>query len=125
MLLNGHYLNAVVTGLLDTGQHIILKLYVGPHSLTLLSHTYMALVNEQRVLFGLEILMLELILMTRIPDLSGEYLGVAVLNHPLAPGGNTVTLTAVPFDTHLVMLSVAYQAKRNAEFPVSGLIDAL
>ena len=124
MLLYGHNLNAVVTGLLDTGQHIIFELYVRTHSLTFLSHTHMALVYEQRILFGLEILMLELILMTRIPDLSGEYLGVIVLYHAAAPGGNTVTLTAVPFYTHLIVLSMPYHAQRNTEFPITGLIDA-
>ena len=113
MLLDGHHLDAVVTCSLHAGQHVILEFYVCTHALTLLGHTHMALVYEQRILFGFEILMFENVSLAGIPYLGREYLGTAVLHHPAAPCRNTVTLTAVPFDAHLVMLSVANHTERD------------
>ena len=70
MLLNGHHLNAVITILNNAWQHIILKLLIGTNLLGILSHTYMALVNEQGVLLGFKVLFLELVFLLRIPNLS-------------------------------------------------------
>ena len=79
MLLNGHHLDTIVTVLDDAWQHIVLELSICANLLGILSHTHMTLIDEQRVLLGFEVLLLELVWFLRIPYLGGEYLCTFVL----------------------------------------------
>ena len=69
VLLDGHHLNAVVAFLDNAGQHVFTELIVGAHFLGVLSHAYMAFVNQQRVALGREFLFLPFV-WHRIPHLS-------------------------------------------------------
>ena len=125
MFLNSHHLNAVVSILDYTRQHVVLKLGIGAHLLSILSHTHVALVDEQRVLLGFEIFLLELVGLLRIPHLSGEYLRIVVLYHATAPSGNTLTFSPIPLDLHLIELAVLKSLFRKLQFPVACAFDAL
>ena len=125
MLLDSHHLYAVISCSLYAREYIILELNVCTHTLALLSHAHMTLIDKQRILFGLEILMFEMIFFLWIPYLCGEYLGLIVLHHPTTPCRNTVTLTTIPLYTHLVVLPMTYHAMRNMEFPISGIVNTL
>ena len=125
MLLNGHHLNAVITILDNAWQHIILKLLIGTNLLCILSHTYMALVNEQGILLGFEVLFLELVFLLRIPNLSRENLCILVLNHTTAPSGNTLAFSPIPLYLHLVKLTVFQGLFAEFQLPVARTLDTL
>ncbi len=125
MFLDGHDLNGVVAVLLDARQHVLGKLLVGAYLLSILSHADVALVDEQRVLLGLEVLLLPLVGLLRIPHLSREYLGLVVLYHAAAPGRNTLALAAVPLDLHLVELAVLQGFLGEFQLPVACALYAL
>ena len=117
MLLDSHYLYAVISVGSNAWQHILAELAVCTHLFLLLCHTYVALVYEQRITLWLEFVVLEHILLLGCPYLSTEYLGSLVLHHSSHPGRNTFTATAVPINLHLVVLSVGHGLQRHFAFP--------
>ena len=125
MLLDSHDLNGVVAVLLDARQHVLGKLLVGAYLLSILSHAHVALVDEQRVLVGLEGLFLPLVGLLGVPHLSREYLGLIILDNATAPGGNTFALSPIPLDFHLVELSVLQGFLAELELPVTSTLNTL
>ena len=125
MLLYCHNLNTVVTIIPDTRKDILPKLHICTHLLLLLGHSNVALINEKGVFLGFESLDFEPIWCFRIPYLCRKNVRVIILDHPLAPRRNTVPFTAVPFDTHLVMLTMPDAAVRNADLPVTVVIQTV
>ena len=106
VFLDSHHLDAVITILDNTWQNIVLKLCIGTHLLGILSHTYMALIDEQRILLRLEVLLFPLIGFLRVPNLSREYLCLIILYYALTPSRDTLSFPTVPLYLHLVQLTV-------------------
>ena len=125
MLLNSHHLNGIVAVLLDARQHILSKLLIGTHLLGILTHTHVALVNQQRRLIGLEGLFLPYIRFLWVPHLGRENLRLVILYHTTAPSGNTLTLATVPVYLHLVQLSMLQGFFREFQFPVACSFNTL
>ena len=69
MFLYGHNLYAVIAILDDTWQHVLAELVIGAHLLGILTHTHMALVDEQRVLLSFEVALFEVVFLSRVPHL--------------------------------------------------------
>ena len=125
VLLNGHDLNGVVTVLGHSGQHVQAELVVGAHLLGILTHAHMALVDEQRVLLRTEASLLPHVGHGRVPHLCREYLGLVVLHHTAAPGGNTLALATVPLHLHLVQLTVLQVFLLQLQLPVASALNTL
>ena len=125
MFLYSHHLNAVVSILDDTRQHIVLKLRIGSNLFCILPHAYVTLINEQRALLGLEVLFLEFVFLLWIPNLCREYLCVIVLNHAAAPCRNAFAFATIPTNLHLVEVAVLHGLFRQLQFPVARALNAL
>ena len=69
VLLNGHNLNGVIAIFLYSRQDVLGELLVSAHLLGILCHTHVALIDEQRVSMGLEVLLLEDIRLLGVPHL--------------------------------------------------------
>src|SRR5574344_981366 len=102
MLLDSHHLDAVVSILDNSRQHVLGKLLVGAYLLGILSHTHVTLIDEQRTLVGLEGLLLEHVRFFGSPHLCREYLGGIVLHYALAPCGDSLALSTIPLHLHLI-----------------------
>ena len=124
MLLDSHDLDAVVTVLNDTWQHVFLEFRVGAHLLGILSHSDVALVDEQRSGARLEGLLLPLVRF-RAPHLCRENLGLLVLNHTVGPCRDSLAFSAFPVHLHLEEVAVLHRLLRHLELPVACALDAL
>ena len=124
MLLDSHDLNAVVTILNDTWQHLLLELGVGSNLLSILSHSDMALIDEQRSGVWLEGLLLPLVRL-RAPNLRREYLGLLILNHTVSPCRDTLAFSTFPVHLHLEEITVLHCLFREFQLPVAGTLDTL
>ena len=125
VLLNGHDLDGIVASLGHAGQHVVLELCVAAHFLSILSHTDVALVDEQRTFLGLKAVFLPHIGLGRIPHLGRENLRLIVLHHAAAPCRNALAFTAVPLHLHLVELAVLQVLFLQTQLPVAGAFNAL
>ena len=125
MFLDGHNLNAVISVCLDTGQHVLTKLVVRAHLLSVLRHTDVAFIYKQRRLCRLKRFLLPFILFLRIPYLCGEYLCLLVLHHAVTPCRYSFAMTAVPIDVHLVEVAMLDGLSRELQLPVAMLVKAL
>ena len=125
MLLNSHHLNGIVAVLLDARQYILGEFLIGAHLLGILTHTHVALVNQQRRLVGFEIFLFPLIGFLRVPYLRRENLCLVVLNHTTAPSGNALAFSPIPLYLHLVKLSVLEGFLTEFQFPVASTLNAL
>ena len=125
MFLNGHHLNAVIAIFDDAGQHIVLEFCVGSNFLGILSHTHMAFIYKQWILFGLECFLFPLVWLGRIPDLSGENLCLLVLYHTTAPGRNTLTFSPIPLHFHFIELPVFESLFTELQLPITSTFNAL
>ena len=124
MLLDSHDLNAVVTILYDTWQHIFLEFRVGAHLLGILSHAYVALVDEQRSGVRPEGLLLPLVRL-RVPYLRRENLGLLILNHTVSPCRDTLAFSTFPVHLHFEEITVLHCLFREFQLPVAGTLDTL
>ena len=124
MLLDSHDLNAVVTILYDTWQHVFLEFRVGAHLLGILSHAYVALVDEQRSGVRPEGLLLPLVRL-RVPYLRRENLGLLILNHTVSPCRDTLAFSTFPVHLHLEEITVLHCLFREFQLPVAGALDTL
>ena len=106
MLLNRHHLNGIIAVFLNAGQHILREFLVSSNLFGILSHSYMALINQQRSLVGLEGLLLEFVFLLRIPYLCRENLGLIILYNTTTPGRNTLTFSPIPLHLHFVKVAV-------------------
>ena len=102
MLLDGHHLDAVVSVLDNSRQHVLGKLLVGAYLFGILSHTHVTLIYEQRILAGLEGLLLEYVGFLGSPHLSREYLCGIVLHYALAPCRDSLPFSTIPLHLHLI-----------------------
>ena len=125
MLLNGHYLNAVISIFNNTRKNILFKLLVGAHLLGILSHSNVTLVDEQRIGVWAESFLLPHILLLRSPHLSRENSSVLILHHPVGPCRNALTFSPIPFHVHLVMVAMPYCLCRHLQFPVACAFNSL
>ena len=125
MLLYGHHLNAVITILDDAWQHIVLELRIGAYLLGILTHSHMALIDEQRRLVGLELLLAENIRFLRVPYLGRENLRVIVLNHTTAPSRDTLTFATIPLHLHLIQVAMLDSLLAELQLPVASSGDTL
>ena len=125
MLLNSHHLNAIITILDDTRQHILTELIVCAHLLRILSHAYMALVDKQRTFLWFEVLLFEIIFLSGVPYLSRKDVRLFVLHNATTPSRNTLTLATVPLYLHLVKLTMLQVAFAQLQFPVTSTLNTL
>ena len=102
MFLNGHNLDAVIAVRLYPRQDFFRKLLIGAYLFGILRHTYMTFIDKQRRGVRLKLGIVPGVLLARVPNLSGENLGVFVLYHTGCPGGNAFPFTAAPVHLHLV-----------------------
>ena len=119
MLLDGHHLDAVVSILSHSRQHVLHKLPVATHLLCILRHSHMALINEQRSGIGFEAFLLHHIGMFGMPHLCREDLCLLILHHSAAPCRDTLSLTSVPLHLHLIEVSVSDGFLAELQFPVA------
>ena len=106
MFLYGHDLYAVVAVGYDARQHVLPELVVGTNLLRILSHAYMALVDEKRRFLWPEGLLLPHILLCRVPHLCREDLCLLVLHDTSCPCRYALSKAAIPVDMHLVEVAV-------------------
>ncbi len=125
VFLNGHHLYAIVTIGDDARQYVLRKFLICAHFLSVLSHSDVAFVYEQRRFVGLELLFPEHIRLLRVPNLCGKNLCVVVLHHTLAPCRYALAFAAVPFHLHLVKVAVLHGLFRQPQFPVASAFNAL
>ena len=125
MLLNGHNLDAIITCLVHTRQHVYAELLVRAYLLCILSHADMALVNEQRTCIRFELVILPFILVLGLPHLGREYLCLLILNNTTHPSRNTLALTAFPMHAHLVQVSVLQSLLWQYQFPITAVAKFL
>ena len=119
MLLDSHYLDAVIAEISDTRQDVLTELLVGRYFLCISRHTDMALVDEERLLFLLAVLdgfMFPLIVLRR-PNLCGEDLGVIILHDATSVARDTFSVATVPLNEQLVELSVLHGVLGQNSFP--------
>ena len=125
MLLDSHHLNTVIAILDDTWEHVVLELRIGAYLLGILAHSDVALVDEQRRLVGLELLLTESVGFLRIPYLCGENLCIVVLNHTTAPGRNTLAFATIPLHLHLIQVAMLDSLLAELQLPVACSGDTL
>ena len=125
MLLYGHYLQAVVSVGHNTRQDFFTELVVGSYLLRVLSHTDVALINEQRIALRAKSLDAKVIGFGRCPHLCGKDFGLLVLHYTAAPGGYAFAASAVPIDFHLVEIAVVQSLAGQCQLPVARRAYAL
>ena len=121
MLLNGHDLDTVVPIFHHTWKNLLLKLTVRAHLLLILSHTDVALVDQQRVCARLESAFLELIRLFRCPYLSAEDLGIVILYHTGSPCGDALSIATIPVDMQFIEVAMLQRLLWQFQFPVAVL----
>ena len=110
VLLNSHYLDAVVPRFHDARQHIDTELIISAYSLLFGGHTDMAFVNFQRGSSRAEFTYFKFIGIFRHPNLSGEDMSNRVLHHISCPSGDTLALTAIPYDDKFIEVAMLQHA---------------
>ena len=123
MFSHSHHLNGIVAILLDAWQDVVLELGIGSHLLRILCHTDVALVDEQRIGVGLEVLLLEFVRLGWSPNLSGENLGRIVLHHTVGIGRNALPFSTIPLDFQLEEVAVMHLTGLELDFPIA-VVDA-
>ena len=125
MLLDGHYLDAVVACLVYTGQYIQTEFLVCANLLCVLSHTDVALVDEQRTGIGFELSVLPFVFLFGLPNLGRENLCGFILNHTTHPCGYAFALSTIPMYTHLVEITMLQGFLWQDKFPVARVAHLL
>ena len=125
VLLDSHNLNGIVTVSLYAWQNVLFELSVSADLLSILCHTDMAFIDEQRIDVRLEVVIIPLEGLFRIPDLCGEDFGLFVLHNTRCPSGNTLAAAAVPVNLHLEEVAVLHCLLRQVDFPVAGTRNLL
>ena len=125
VLLDSHNLYAVIAFLDDTWEDILAELLVRAHLLSILRHTDVALIDEQRSGIWLESLLLPLILLFRSPHLSREYLGLIILHHSANPCWDALALTTIPLYKELEEVAVLESFSRKFYLPVLSVLQFL
>ena len=125
VLSNCHDLDAVVAVLDDAREHIVLEFCVGSHLFSILSHTDVAFVDEQRVGIWLEILFLPNVRCFRSPNLCGENLRVFILHHSVDPSRDALAFPTLPFHVELKQIAVLHGTRTEFQFPVARVLQTL
>ena len=117
MLLESHYLDGVISKLLDPRKHILAEIIERSDLPLLRAHPDMALV-DQRMRPPEHLVMFPWIWFRRVPDLGTENLRDRILHESLAICRDTLASAARPFDEQLVQFPVAQEHRIQPEFPV-------
>ena len=125
MLLDSHDLNGIITVLCNARQHIVLELCICSYFLCILTHADVALVDEQRILLGLEARFFPHIGHGRIPHLGREDFCIVVLHHATTPGRYPLAFASIPFHLHLIELPMLEVFVAQAQLPVASAFNAL
>ena len=118
MLLKRHYLDGVITEILDVRQHIAPELIKCSDLLLFGAHTYMAFIYK-RVLSLPRPAVPPSVRLSRIPDLRTERLGLRILHRPRHIGGKTFSPASGPFYVKLVQSPVGQEHSRDDNLPVA------
>ena len=118
MLLNRHDLDAVVAILDDARQNVLLELRVSSHLLSILSHTDVALIDQERSGLWLEVFFLPDVRL-RIPNLGREYFGLLILHHSSCPSRDSLAFATFPMNFHLKEVAVPHCLLGEFQLPVS------
>ena len=117
VLLDSHYLDAVITQFGDTRQYVTTELLVRIDFLLLGRHTNMTFVDIQPA-FLFEFLTFVLPLeLGFVPYLGGEDFRLLVLYHAAHIRRDTLSVTAVPLHEQFVHLTVLHSTLRQLGFP--------
>ena len=119
MLLYCHNLQTIVAVCNNSWKNVLSKLFVRANSLSILRHTDMAFVYEQRICAWFEIFYLELVRICGIPHLGTEYLCVFVLYNSSAPCWNSFSASSVPINAQFIKVAVFHGVFRQKDFPYS------
>ena len=125
MLLNSHYLYAVISFLDDAWKDVLTKFCIGAHLLGILCHTDVALVDKKWCSIWLKGLFLPLVFLFRSPYLSREYLCLIILYHTTNPCRDAFSLTTRPLYKHLVQVTMFQSCLRKFYFPVLSVLTFL
>ena len=121
MLLDGHNLDGVIAVGDDARQHVDAELLIGTHTLAVLSHANVALIDEQGLNIRCKLLDLELIGSLGRPHLGRENVSLLILNHSGGVCRNALAFPTLPVDTQLVQVAVAHCALGQHNLPVAVL----
>ena len=125
MLLYSHHLYAVISVLDDAREDIVLEFGVCAHTLSVLCHTDMALVDEQRIFLWAESFLLPYVLFGWSPYLGREDFCDLVLYYAARISWYTLSLASCPFHFHLVQVSMVEGCFWQLQFPVPAVRYAL
>ena len=119
MLLDGHDLDGIVAVGNDARQYVHTEFLIGTHTLAVLRHADVALVDEQRARVGHKVLDLELVGLFGCPHLGREDVGLLVLNHARGIGRDALAFSALPVHAQLVQVAVVHGALGQNDFPIA------
>ena len=125
MLLNSHYLYAVISLLYNTWKDVFFEFGISTHFLCILCHTNVALIDKERCRIRLEGLFLPLIFFFRCPHLCREYLCLIILYHTTNPCRNTLSLTTRPLYEHLVEITMFQSCLWKFYLPILSVLTLL
>ena len=106
MFLYGHYLKTIVSVSDDTRQYIVLELAVCAYLLSILRHSYVTFIYEQRIGLGPKLSLPELIGVLGVPDLCREDFGSLILHYAIDPCRDTLAAATVPIDMQFIQIEV-------------------
>ena len=121
MLLNSHDLYGIVAVGMNTREYQILEFTISANTLTLLCHTDVTLIDQQRLCIRTKLVDIPSVWLSRIPHLSGEYVRLLILHHTCGISRYTLTLTSLPAHHHLVELAVTNRIGRQHHLPHTAL----
>ena len=121
MLLDGHNLDGVVAVGDNARQHVHAEFLIGAHTLAVLCHADMALVDEQRLGVRHEVGDFELIRLLRVPHLGREDIGLVVLDNTGGVSRDALAFPALPVHTQFVQVAMTHGTRGKRDFPVAAL----
>ena len=102
MLLDGHYLNTIITVCNDARKDVFAEFIVGAYFLSILRHTNMAFIDEEWAFAWFKILLFEGIRLLRCPNLCRENFCLFVLHHTSGIRRDTLTLSTFPINVEFI-----------------------
>ena len=129
MLLDSHYLYAVIAEFSDTRKNVLTELLVSRNFLGISSHTNVAFVDKERLFFLLavfDIFMFPLKFRCG-PNLCGENLGVIILYDTTSIARDSFAIASIPLNEQFVELSMLHGIFGEICFPdaVSNGLEAI
>ena len=106
MLLYSHYLYGIIPVGLDTRKHVFTELVISTHALFILSHAYVAFINQQWFGFWHKFFHHPPVFFFRCPHLGRKNMRLLVLHNARGISRNTFAAATVPGHQHLIQLSM-------------------